>query len=374
MHKRSLRKLPCTAVVLLGLEFFGASFAAGPATSFGQTTQPTVSPDSALEFRATQALNSGQYATALPLLREAARSAQNQPDKLANLQEEIRVCEKNLQPGAGAQVISSEVRTGPAVPAGSAVNAGPIPNAGSTANATALESAAPSDPSQSALASAAPVSPPVVQAPSMQSNAAAGASSSPAAAPSTGTPAATSNGAPTGAAPTSTDASGAASSAAASATIDPSLANQAGVPPTPPMSADTRIPHPAPKPGETVSCDIKELGNFEYDAETGGNIPKDVLALNGCHFRTHGFMMPLDQVENITDFAFVPSLFGCCFGQPPQVQHTIIVHCAKGKSIAEYTSEELVVEGTLRVQEKKDEGFVISIFEIDATSVRAAAK
>jgi hypothetical protein len=154
---------------------------------------------------------------------------------------------------------------------------------------------------------------------------------------------------------------------------DPSLAAQAGIPPTPAMGAD-RVPHPAPKLGETVICDIKDLGNFEYDAEKGGNIPADVMALNGCRFRTHGFMMPLDQVENITDFAFVPSLFGCCFGQPPQVQHTILVHCAKGKSIAEYTSEELVVEGTLRVQEKKDDGFVISIFEIDATSVRAAPK
>jgi hypothetical protein len=83
-------------------------------------------------------------------------------------------------------------------------------------------------------------------------------------------------------------------------------------------------------------------------------------------------MMPLDQVENITEFAFVPSLFGCCFGQPPQVQHTIIVHTPPGLSVASYTSHELVVEGILKVGEHRDDGFVTSIFEINATSVRSS--
>jgi hypothetical protein len=51
-------------------------------------------------------------------------------------------------------------------------------------------------------------------------------------------------------------------------------------------------------------------------------LPEDVKALNGAKIRTHGFMIPLDQADNITEFALVPSLFACCFGQPPQVQHT----------------------------------------------------
>ena len=40
--------------------------------------------------------------------------------------------------------------------------------------------------------------------------------------------------------------------------------------------------------------------------------------------------MPMDQSENITQFALVPSLFGCCYGQPPQIQHGVIVTCPKG--------------------------------------------
>src|SRR5438067_5113798 len=40
---------------------------------------------------------------------------------------------------------------------------------------------------------------------------------------------------------------------------------------SPEMSPETRKPHPAPKPGEVINLTIKELGNFEYDAERGGN-------------------------------------------------------------------------------------------------------
>jgi hypothetical protein len=139
------------------------------------------------------------------------------------------------------------------------------------------------------------------------------------------------------------------------------------------VNGDPRQIHPAPSPGQTVDLAIKELGNFEYDPDKGGNIPDDVKRLEGCHIRTHGYMIPLDQAESITEFALVPSLFACCFGQPPQIQHTIVVHCPKGKAVS-YFGDELAVEGTLHVQEIKDGGFIVSIFQIDASSVRAAAR
>jgi hypothetical protein len=139
------------------------------------------------------------------------------------------------------------------------------------------------------------------------------------------------------------------------------------------VTGDPRQIHPAPVAGQTIDLAIKELGNFEYDADKGGNIPDDVKRLDGCHIRTHGFMIPLDQAESITEFALVPSLFACCFGQPPQIQHTIVVHCPKGKAVS-YFGDELAVEGTLHVQEIRDGGFIVSIFQIDANSVRAVAK
>ena len=138
-------------------------------------------------------------------------------------------------------------------------------------------------------------------------------------------------------------------------------------------SAEARKPHPAPKPGETVELAIKELGNFEYDQDHGGNIPADVKQLSGAKLRLRGFMIPMDQAENITQFALVPSLFACCFGQPPQIQHTIVVNCPKGKAVG-YCPDEIMVEGTLKVQEKKDDGYIVSIFEMEVSSVKPAPK
>jgi len=142
------------------------------------------------------------------------------------------------------------------------------------------------------------------------------------------------------------------------------------IPPTQSLSAG-RVPHDIPQPGVVVDMPIKELGNFDYDQEKGGNIPPDVTRMSGCLFRTRGYMIPLDQAENISEFALVPSLFNCCFGQPPQTQHTIIVHLPPGKAV-NYFPDELVVEGKLTVQEKRDEGFIVSIFDLDATSVKIA--
>ena len=138
-------------------------------------------------------------------------------------------------------------------------------------------------------------------------------------------------------------------------------------------SAEERKPHAPPKPGETRDVNVKELGNFEYDADKGGNIPADVKALSGMQIRVKGFMIPMDQADNVTSFALVPDLFACCFGQPPQVQHMIVASCPPGKSVT-YYPDELVVEGTLKVQEKKEDGFIISLFEMQVSSVKPTAK
>ena len=138
-------------------------------------------------------------------------------------------------------------------------------------------------------------------------------------------------------------------------------------------SAEARKPHPAPKPGEILEMAIKDLGNFEYDQDHGGNIPPDVKALTGAKIRLRGYMIPMDQAENITQFALVPSLFSCCFGQPPQIQHTIVVNCPKGKAVG-YCPDEIIVEGALTVAEKKDDGYIVSIFELGVNSVKPAPK
>jgi len=99
----------------------------------------------------------------------------------------------------------------------------------------------------------------------------------------------------------------------------------------------------------------------------------DIKKMTGSSVRLRGFMIPMDQADRITQFALVPSLFACCFGQPPQIQHTIVINCPKGKAVP-YFPDEITVEGKLNVEEQKDEGYVVSVFQMDASSVKPAAK
>jgi hypothetical protein len=146
-----------------------------------------------------------------------------------------------------------------------------------------------------------------------------------------------------------------------------------GLPDDPPSSAEKRKPHAPPKEGEVRTVTIKLLGNFDYDQENGGNIPSDVKRLAGSVIRVNGYMIPMDQADNITKFALVPDLFACCFGAPPQIQHSLTVVCPKGKAV-NYSPDEIVVEGVLKVEEQKEDGFILGIFELEARSVKPAAK
>lgn len=223
------------------------------AGAYAQTTRPS-DETAAMELRAVQTLNRGEFASALLLLQKVAERVKDQPDRLARIQEKIRFCRKNL-----------------------------------------------SDPP-----------------------------------------------------------------------MDPQALTDFRAPAVP-FTDEARKEHQTPRPGETVELSIQELGNFEYDPEKGGNIPKDVQNLSGVRISTRGFMIPLNQADHVTEFALVADLFACCFGQPPQLQHTIIVRCPAGKT-TRYFPDEITVEGTLKVQEKKDDGFIVSLFEINAASVKPAVK
>jgi hypothetical protein len=238
----SMRINPWIAVLLL---------VAAPVLA--QTTRP-LDQNSAIALIAAQAFTRGQYATALPLLKKVASRLQNQPDQLGPIEEQIRVCQRNLASNPQTTPLTQQ-----------------------------LQSTAPEFP----------------------------------------------------------------------------------------MAADKRIPHPPPVPGQVLQMAIKQLGNFEYDPDKGGGIPKDVYALSGSTIRLTGFMIPMDSADRITQFALVPSLFACCYGQPPQIQHTIVVNCPKGKAVS-YYADQIAVEGKLTVDEKKEDGFVVSIFQLEAESIRPA--
>jgi hypothetical protein len=157
----------------------------------------------------------------------------------------------------------------------------------------------------------------------------------------------------------------------AAASFDPK--SMLADPNDPPSAPDTRRPHVKPTSDAPLALTIKELGNFQYDADKGGNVPADVMALNGVKVRVNGYMMPLDGADRIRNFALVPSLLACCFGAPPSLQHMVIVHVPQDKALS-YYPDEIVCEGTLKVEEKKDDEFIVSLFELTVTSVKPAVR
>src|SRR5438874_13148990 len=76
-------------VLILGLVLLWTS------PALAQTTQPA-GGSAALELRATEALNRGDYASALAILKKLAADDKDQPQKLGSINEQIRVCERNL--------------------------------------------------------------------------------------------------------------------------------------------------------------------------------------------------------------------------------------------------------------------------------------
>lgn len=250
------------------------------ASAASQPTKPMSASDiTSIQLRATMAFNLSHWSIALPMLQKLEGQYKNDPaqaDNLAIVQEQIRVCNKNLplpgQPAVAAQAAPFVLTT-----------------------------------------------PPVA---------------------------------------------------------NPAIRQSAGLPFNPASDPLTdpgphRFLHPAPKPGQVIDLQIKQLGNFLYDAEKGGNIPPDVRRLSGATIRLTGFMIPMDQAENISQFALVPTLFACCYGQPPAIQHTIVVNCPKGKAVS-YYPDQIVVEGKLTVKEQRDDGFIVSIFQMRALSVKPA--
>src|SRR4051812_38237875 len=81
--------------------------------AIAQTTKPSLGTSNvvidrtALEVRANQEFERGQYAAALPMLKKLAEMTKDRPDLLGPIQEKIRVCEKNISTDPKAGVIES---------------------------------------------------------------------------------------------------------------------------------------------------------------------------------------------------------------------------------------------------------------------------
>lgn len=123
------------------------------------------------------------------------------------------------------------------------------------------------------------------------------------------------------------------------------------------------------KDDRPVELSFELLKKWTY-VEGKTPIPDFIRAFDGKRVYMTGYMMPLNTVKNIRSFVFVPSLFGCCYGQPPAVNHIILVNMAEGKT-AKYLEDVIRVRGRFHCGEEKLDGELLSLYRIDADEVVA---
>jgi len=139
-------------------------------------------------------------------------------------------------------------------------------------------------------------------------------------------------------------------------------------------SAINQAQHPEVNRVATVE-DKEKLINLSFKALTTWTyvagktpIPDYIKGLDGQHVQMAGFMMPLNQTDQVTEFVFMQYFWGCCFGRPPAANHVVLVKMTNGQKSKFYT-EPVCVRGILHVGETREDGYLISLYRLDAETV-----
>lgn len=112
-----------------------------------------------------------------------------------------------------------------------------------------------------------------------------------------------------------------------------------------------------------------ELTSWPYEDGLKG-IPKRVKDLSGKKVLMTGFMLPIDEVQNIKEFLLVESLWSCCYGQPPDI-HGIVRVVMPKKKTTDYFFDPLKIIGTFKVESTVMDGYCVDIYQLHVESLEA---
>ena len=119
-----------------------------------------------------------------------------------------------------------------------------------------------------------------------------------------------------------------------------------------------------------VTLPFDTLKKWTYVEKQKTPIPDFIRKFDGRPVQMTGYMMPLREIKDIKTFVLVPSLWGCCYGQPPAVNHIVFVKMA-GNTTAKFFGDGIRVRGQFHCGEEKQDGYVVSLYRIDANEVVA---
>ncbi|MBC8042699.1 MAG: DUF3299 domain-containing protein [Rhizobacter sp.] len=125
--------------------------------------------------------------------------------------------------------------------------------------------------------------------------------------------------------------------------------------------------------GASQRLTFNELRQYRFSRRTKNPVPKNLLDAQGKEVDIAGYMIPLNEALDVTEFMLIQvPFFGCCFSVPPEPNETVMVTMQKGKK-TEYVYTPIRVRGKFQVSESKIDDFITSVYKIEATAVSAAS-
>ena len=125
------------------------------------------------------------------------------------------------------------------------------------------------------------------------------------------------------------------------------------------------------KRGEIKGLDkvvtFDEIAAWPYEDGLKG-MPKDLKKLDGKKVMMVGFMLPIDEVENIKEFLLVQSLWSCCYGQPPDINGIVRV-VMPGKKRTDYFFDPLKIIGKFKVEATVLDGYCVDIYQLEVETM-----
>ncbi len=125
--------------------------------------------------------------------------------------------------------------------------------------------------------------------------------------------------------------------------------------------------------GEYKQVDLKSMGNFPFNDQTDGEaqVPEVYRRLDGQKVLLIGQQYVDYTAEpTVTRFQLVYSIQNCCFNGPPKVQERVFANAPKGKKVPVYGGLARVY-GTLHVKAIRENGTVVSLYEMDIEKMAA---
>ena len=97
-------------------------------------------------------------------------------------------------------------------------------------------------------------------------------------------------------------------------------------------------------------------------------IPAEIREWDGRAVQMTGYMLPLTQAKEVTEFVLVPYLFGCCFGGPPAPNHMVLVQLVGGARTP-FLRVPIYARGTFRCGETRQDGQLVSLYRLEAQQI-----